>query len=148
MRPAILALGIFLVAGLAQAGGIYSWKDASGKIHYSDAPPPGVQAKKVGSTNAPAPSLDARRSLADQEADFRKRRDEAAKARAEAEQEQARADGLAADCRQAREYLAALRSGQRIARVSESGERVVLDDNGRAEAIERTQKQMQEHCPS
>lgn len=146
MQRVMMALGVLLVAGAANAGDIYSWKDASGKKHFSDTPPPGAQAKKVGSTSAPAPSLEARRSLADQEAEFRKRRDEAAKARAEAEQEQARSEQLAADCRQAREYLAALRSGQRIAGVSESGERVVLDDNGRAEAIQRTQKQMQEHC--
>ncbi len=46
MRALFIAVALALVAGGATAE-LYSWKDASGKIHYSDQPPPQAGARKL-----------------------------------------------------------------------------------------------------
>ena len=46
MRAVILFI-LACLWGFASAE-VYTWRDASGKIHYSDAQPPGVEAKKSG----------------------------------------------------------------------------------------------------
>ncbi len=51
MRAVILFI-LACLWGVASAE-VYTWRDASGKIHYSDTPPPGVDAKKM---RAGAPS--------------------------------------------------------------------------------------------
>lgn len=40
-------LGLLLMACNAQAAKVYSWVDANGVTHYTDAPPPGKHAKEV-----------------------------------------------------------------------------------------------------
>lgn len=47
MRARFLLLALTVVAGGAAAAELYSWKDAAGKIHYSDQPPPGSPARKL-----------------------------------------------------------------------------------------------------
>jgi hypothetical protein len=68
--PKRLALAIAMIAlvpALAQAQSVYRWVDKSGKVHYSDQPPPeevkNVQQKRVGgggsalwSSTAPRPA--------------------------------------------------------------------------------------------
>lgn len=47
MRAPLVLLMLALAAGNAAAE-LYSWKDAAGKIHYSDTPPPGnADARKL-----------------------------------------------------------------------------------------------------
>lgn len=43
MRTALIALCLFLVAGLAHAEKIYRWTGADGKIQYGDLPPRGAR---------------------------------------------------------------------------------------------------------
>ena len=88
-----------------------------------------------GSTgNTPAsPASGAAKGPLDRELEARKRATEleqAAKAKAEHER---LATQRADNCRRARGHLAALESGQRMARVNDKGEREVLDDRGRAD---------------
>lgn len=48
------ALGLVLLTSTAaQATKIYSWTDSQGVVHYTDAPPPGQQAKEVDLRVAP-----------------------------------------------------------------------------------------------
>jgi hypothetical protein len=51
----LLFLGLVPLAGLAQ---MYSWKDASGKIHYGDRPPAGNK-EAIRALTAPLPPEDA-----------------------------------------------------------------------------------------
>jgi hypothetical protein len=52
----------------------------------------------------------------------------------------------AENCRRARSHLAALDTGQRIARYNEKGEREVLDDKGRAEETRRAREVIASDC--
>ncbi|MBI3141027.1 MAG: DUF4124 domain-containing protein [Rhodocyclales bacterium] len=143
---AIAALILGLAATAVLGAEIYTWRDASGKVHYGDAPPPGVEAKKL-KAGVPADSGAAqRRSLAEQEQEFRKRRSGAEEGRAQTEKEQAEAQARRRDCEAARAQLEALESGRRVTRFDEKGERVFLNDEERAQATERTRRQVDQFC--
>lgn len=145
------AIVLLILACLATAvsAQVYMWRDASGKVHYSDTPPPGVDAKRMraGSQTDSAPATGAAgRSVAEQEVEFRKRQAEAEKARTKAEQERTAAEDNKRNCEDARNQLNALESGQRMSRVDSSGERIFLDDEMRAQEIEKTRKSVQSWC--
>jgi hypothetical protein len=128
---------------------VYTWRDASGKIHYSDTPPPGVDAKKMraGTQTGTTPAAGApARSVAEQDMDFRKRKAEADKAQAKAEQETKDAEENKRNCEQARNQLNALESGQRMSRINEAGEQIPLDDEMRAQEIDKARKSVQSWC--
>ena len=128
---------------------VYSWRDADGKMHYSDKPPPGVDAKKLRSgaqSGAGTPSSGATRSLAEQDLEFRKRQADAEKARAKAEQETKDAAENKRNCEQAKLELSALESGQRMSRLNEKGESIPLDDDMRAQEIDKARKSVQSWC--
>jgi hypothetical protein len=142
----VLILACVWTAAAAQ---VYTWRDASGKVHYSDTPPPGVDAKKMRAgvaTEGASSSGTAGRSLAEQDAEFRKRRAEAEKARAKSEQERKDSEENRRNCEDARNQLRALESGQRMSRVDASGERIPLDDEMRAQEIERAKKSVESWC--
>ena len=50
------------------------------------------------------------------------------------------------NCDRARSHLAALDSGQRIARVNDKGEREILDDRQRAAEVQRAREVMSSDC--
>jgi hypothetical protein len=140
-----------LLACLCQAvsAQVYTWRDASGKVHYSDTPPPGVDAKRMrpgGASDASSASGAPNRSLAEQELEFRKRRAEAEKAQQKAEQEKKDALERQRNCQDARNQLAALESGQRMSRLDASGQRIPLDDDMRAQEIEQAKKAVESWC--
>ena len=160
----------------AQAAGMWKWRDASGRINLSDQPPPrevperdilerpaarshlpaspptpattGTQARPA---SGPAPGRAASAAVArtDPELEAR-RRAEAAKAResakaAPAEDPQAIARKRE-NCQRARAALALLESGQRMARLNDKGERVILDDAARAQEAQRAREVMASDC--
>jgi len=149
MRKAIVLFTLMLIAttGWAQA---YKWRDANGRIQYSDTPPP-PGAKEVQQLRKPAAgpvvgTPAGGKSLADQDADFRKRIAERSEAEAKqakaAEEEQVRAR----NCEQAKGQLAALESGGRMLQFNEKGERIALDDAGRERAKADSQKAVETWC--
>ncbi len=124
---------LFLILSPPCLAQIYSWRDAEGKIHYSDQAPPGVAAPRTLEA-APASSEEsdrARRKLAKEQTDFRKRQTELGDAEAKAAKAQSDAAEREANCKQARSYLQALESGARVTRANEKGEPIYLDDSGR-----------------
>lgn len=155
-----LVIGLLALAWLAPpAFAQWIWRGAHGVINISDLPPPrGTPEKDIlqrvdpltarparNAASAPAlelpaklgaePELQAKKKAADQE--------KAAKEKAEAER-------LAVlrqeNCRNARNYMASLDSGMRIARTNDRGEREVLDDKQRAAEIERVRAVMASDC--
>lgn len=157
----LLAFALILAAPASAQ--IYQWRDAEGRVHYSDMPPAQGEAKRLRSappsTASPAPQAAAApasadtaaaaekpKTLAEKEQAFRERRAAAAEAQAKAEQESARNAERQRACEQARNQLAALRSGQRVVRFNSKGEREYLDDAARAAEVEQTQKYVDATC--
>lgn len=143
---AIAALFLALMATATLAGEVYTWRDASGKVHYSDTPPPRVDARKMRDVTPEDSGAAQRRSLADQEMEFRKRRTETEQKREKAEKETAAAAERERNCEQARTQLQALESGQRMIRFNAAGERIVLDDEARAQETANARKAVQDWC--
>lgn len=142
----LLILACLWTAASAQ---VYTWRDASGKVHYSDTPPPGVDAKEMrgGVQTGTTPASEAPgRSMAEQEVQFRKRQAEAEKARAKAEQDKKDAEDSGRNCEQARNQLNALESGQYMSRIDSTGARIPVDDEMRAQEIEKARKSVQSWC--
>lgn len=151
-----LILVLLLCASPAAFGqGIYSWKDAQGQTHYSDLPPPDAkvrtlrQAPLTGSkpvTSSEESATSSAPSYAEQDLAFRKRRAEAAEAEEKARKEKSNDESRQRECADARAQLTALEGGQRMTRFNENGERVFMDDDERAAAIERTRATVDRSC--
>lgn len=146
----LAVLGALLVTTApVDAAEVYMWKDAEGNAHYTDQPPPGVESKRIFIT-APASSEGSsaapRKSLADQDLEFRKRQTERSERESKEADEASRREKLARQCAEAERQLKALESGQRIARYNDKGEREFLDDSQRDAEAERIRGQIETHC--
>ncbi len=147
------------------AQGQWKWRDAQGRIQFSDRPPPqgtpdkdilsrpinaprpvqvvpiAQAASAAASAAAPAASTPQERAAASERA--RKAAENDAKTKA---QEQREAQARAENCRMARQQLAALEAGVRVATINERGERVFLDDSQRQQEIRKTQAVIAADC--
>ncbi len=157
---------VLLSLAAAPASAQWKWRDAAGQITVSDLPPPkGIPDKDVLERPAPssvrrpppptpttAPGIAAPgaaasaagagpgRTALEAEVDARRRaaeRDAAERTKAD---EKRLAEQRAENCARARSQIAALESGQRIARFSDKGEREVLDDDARAQELRRVRE--------
>ncbi|GAB2839714.1 hypothetical protein GCM10027277_03320 [Pseudoduganella ginsengisoli] len=151
-------LAAALTAPAAHAQSPYIWIDDKGMKQLSDQPPPPsvppnrilraprnapiAPAPAADSTAAPAADSDkaaaddrAKRppTLAERNADFKKRQAEAASASEKAAQEAAQKSAQAANCESARSDQAALDSGMRMSTFDKEGQRSYLTDAQRAE---------------
>lgn len=135
----------------------FKWRDASGRIVYSDLPPPpgarvtllaapAGSAAGVSSTTPAAPQEPRPASWVEREKASRQKAIE----RAEAEKEQAelarRAEERTRLCDEARTGLRTLEGGVRLTMIDERGERVVVDDAERARRMETMQRAVADHC--
>ncbi len=146
---AICVFWLALAASAAWGADVYTWRDASGKVHYADAPPPGVDAQRMRggvAVDDPAPPAAKRPSIAEQDRAFKQRRAEAEQAKEKSAKEKAEAEEAQRNCTDARGQLAALEAGHRITRANAQGENVHLDDQARAQEIERAQKSIKSWC--
>jgi hypothetical protein len=158
------------VLAMSPAHAQWAWRDANGRITASDRPPPNTVADKdivsrpkagklttagtapgapAASASAPAaPSaaaeapktaldkeVEARKTKAEQEQLAKKKADEAKQAAIKAE-----------NCQRARQQMASLDSGIRIARVNAKGEREILDDAGRAAETNKAREVIASDC--
>lgn len=160
----------------AQAATLWKWRDANGRITVSDKPPPPEVADRdilerpaaatstgattaspsravtavrppgasagSGAASAPAPRVDPELEA--------RRRAESVQGRGPAApsgQEEAQAlSRKRENCQRARAMLASLESGQRMARLNDRGERVVLDDAARAQEARRAREVIASDC--
>ena len=141
-----LLLATLLAAVSASAQNMYKWTDDSGRVTYSDQPPVGkVKSQEIVKINGPTPS-NAVRQIADQDTQFKKRQEESTKKQAEAAKKE-QFEAIRQDsCARARGELRALRENVPLARMNESGERVVLDDNARESEGRRLEAFIEESC--
>ncbi|MBX3634460.1 MAG: DUF4124 domain-containing protein [Rubrivivax sp.] len=166
------ALALLTMALAAPALAQWTWRDASGQINASDRPPPkeipekdilsrpqpqaevrrapvvAEPASAPTSTPAATPATPAApvRPTQDRELEARKRAAEQEQAARQRAEDKKLAEQRAENCRRARSHLAALESGQRIARMNDKGEREVLDDKGRADEMRRAREIMSSDC--
>ena len=141
----------------------YKWKDADGKIHYSDQPPPAnakeettVKPRKpapAAATAAPvaagkgAPATKTKtKTYVEQEADYKKRQAEAAKREDEEKKKVAEAAEKKQNCDKARTQLKSLQAGGRVTQNNARGEREYMSDAQIAQAIEGQKKSVDSWC--
>jgi hypothetical protein len=153
----LLAASVSLSALLAPATAVaqYVWLDDKGTKQFSDMPPPpsippGRILKQPGSASAAAQrepaeekqatSAKAEPTVAEKNAEFRKRKAEQAEKEKKAAEDAARMAENAKNCDRAREYQRSLDSGERIARTDNNGERAYLTDEQRAQETRHTRK--------
>jgi hypothetical protein len=166
LRPAwwLAAAALLLLAGPADAQ--WKWRDARGQTHISDIPPPRdvpdkdvLQRPSASTRQAPAPAPSASAASASSAASAAPAKASVDPAleerRRQAQQQQAarskaEEDKLAAarkeNCQRARDHLATLDSGLRIARVKPDGTREILDDQQRAQETQRTRQAIAADC--
>ena len=151
MRAAIAFL--VLLAPVAAQGQLLKCIGKDGRVEYATQCPPGTQEQQTGikstregpsSSGAASPQ---QKSIAEREADFRKRQMEAQDARQKDEKKTAEDQERRASCEQAQTYLKSLQVGNRIARIDpKTGERVFLEDSNRPAEVARAQRAVDSNC--
>jgi hypothetical protein len=121
---------------------------AGGRVEFAASCPPGTKAENTGIRNTPAAAPAApQKSLAERDADFRKRATEQQEAAKKSEEKNQQTADQKQNCESAKSYLASLQSGNRIGKTDPvTGERVFLEDNERASEIARAQRAADTSC--
>jgi Domain of unknown function (DUF4124) len=164
-RAALLGTALCLLAVAAPVQAQWKWRDAAGHVTASDRPPPREVPEKdilarpvvpggnstsprkpyaaapepaasapVAAASAPAPGGGRQSPLQAEVEAKRRAAEQEAQAKAKVEEER-QAAARAENCKRARQQVATLESGMRVARVNAKGEREMLDDTSRAEEI-------------
>jgi len=169
VRPALIRLAAtsLLLIAAAPAWAQYKWKDSRGQVHLSDLPPPREVPDKdllqrpaaaqrracaapaaASAASAPSVAATASANRAPQDSELqarRKKTEQEALARRQADEARL-AEQRAENCQRARQQVATLQSGQRIQRVDEHGERVIIDDAHRAAEIDQARHVADSDC--
>jgi Domain of unknown function (DUF4124) len=158
----MVALACAAIAAPAQAQ--WKWRDGKGQMVVSDTPPPrdvpdkdvlqrpDPAVRKPASASAPAAApasaalAAAAKPAVDPELEERRRRAEQEQATRNKAEEKKTADARKDNCQRARDQVALLESGQRIARIKPDGERDILDDEGRAREMQRARDAIKADC--
>lgn len=120
---------------------VYTWKDSSGKIVYSDQPPPGVNATPMRVKASKPSSTPARK------ADEKKGASEPAAEVAQGNKvTEYNAKVKAENCKNARANLQKLQAGLRIANPDGKGGKNFPTDKERADMLRQTQKDVDTWC--
>ena len=158
-----LALLVAAIAALSLtdvANAQWKWRDSRGQVHVSDIPPPRdvpdkdvlqrpeapVRRAPAVAASAPAASASAAQAPVDEQLlEKRKRAEQEQAARAKADEQKAAALRNE-NCQRARQQLATLDSGERIARITADGGREYLDDDQRAAETRRAREAIASQC--
>ena len=162
-----LALLCLALAGTAEAQ--WKWRDAKGKLQYSDLPPPpGTPDKDVlqrpasavrnivvvpmdatssdpASAPAPRPAASAP-SKAEQEASARQKQEQDREAAKQKDEERRLAERKRENCSRAQANLRDLQSGTRLTRTNDRGERVFMEQGQIAAEVARARDVITENC--
>ena len=149
---AVIGILVLLVP-FAAHGQLLKCISPDGRVEYAADCPPGTKEVQTGiRTTRDGPSSSGvaspqQKSLAEREAEFRKRQMESAEAQ---KKDQAKASELAQNrenCERARIYLRSLQDGHRISQIDpRTGERVFLEDSARTGEIARAQSAVDSNC--
>ena len=150
-KSLILSLSslIFIIFPITSPAQVYSWKDASGKIHYGDRPPAEkqTQARKVQGAPSETSDVDAaRKASAERQFGEREKQAKAEEATKKPAEDPAQGKIREDNCKRAKANLAALESGQARFSINDKGERVALDGNVRESELARARKSVDDWC--
>jgi hypothetical protein len=147
MRTTVVALALSVLPLEAHAQ-IMKCVGAGGRVEFAASCPPGTKAENTGIRNAPAAApAGPQKSLAERDAEFRKRQTEQQEAAKKAEEKNQETADRRQNCEAAQSYLRSLQSGNRIGKTDpKTGERVFLEDNERAAEIARAQRAADSNC--
>jgi len=150
MRHLIAAMAVFSFTTVA-LGQIVECIDAKGAKTLAQFCPPGTvkEIKRGGATSgggAPA-AAPAPKSLAEQDAAFKKRAMERQEAEAKGEKEKAEAKNNERNCNDARAQLKQLQEGMRVSKLDpNTGERSFMEDKDRPAETANAQKSVDTWC--
>ena len=158
MNKLIMVICFLLLPMHSQAADVYKWKDAEGKVRYSDAPPSGKTPYELLSGKKAAPARDqvSDESAAaannksgkpvDKELDARKHKAEAdnlqKKEQEKLDQKKIRED----NCKTAKANLQNYKQGGRMYKVDENGERQYLDEKDISSSLEKANQEVEQWC--
>lgn len=174
-RLLLLAAVSTLLLGLSTtAAAQWAWRNAAGKMVYSDQPPPkSVPARDVVRQPAAAVALpvapagaaidvpgepkaqpqparpaapSGAKTTAEREMEARLRQQQVAEAQKKSAEDEARQAKVAENCERLRAYQRALDGGFRVARVNAAGQQEIMDDATRATERERTSAEIEQQC--
>jgi hypothetical protein len=150
---AAIAFLILLFPFSAAHGQLLKCIGKDGRVEYSTQCPPGTQEQQTGiksTREGPSGSGAAspqQKSIAEREAEFRKRQMEGAEAQKKEEAKAAEMAQNRENCERARIYLKSLQEGQRISQIDpRTGERVYLEDPARPAEIAKAQQAADSWC--
>ncbi len=169
MKHRTLALTALLMAALATSSTFaqtqWKWRDAQGRLQFSDRPPPqgtpdkdilvrppGAKGQvQIIDLNAPPPAKATAPAAAASSAEDRRKAQEKTREEAEAnakrkEVDEQNARVRADNCRAAQQNLRSLETQGRVARVNEKGEREFMDDTQRQREITKSRDQVSRNC--
>lgn len=147
----LLFFAVLMAFAQVATAQIYRWTDSTGKVIVSDTPPPGGKGKKIGKessvpTDAPAEAAEEPKAKLALDPEVEKKVREKERQNKAAEDERKKA--VAEYCDAAKDRLAQLQSGERIALRDKAGERYFMSDEQRAAEISKTRSGMTEQkCP-
>jgi hypothetical protein len=153
MRRLLTGCALLLAAGAA-AGQVMECFDAKGTKTIAQFCPPGTvkenKLMKGGAGPGPAAGAGAAapgKTLAERDAEFKKRVLERQEAETKSAKEKSDAKDTERNCLDARAQLRALQDGQRISRTDpKTGERIVLEDKDRPNEIATAQRSVDQWC--
>ncbi|MGV3628242.1 MAG: hypothetical protein ACO1PN_11225 [Betaproteobacteria bacterium] len=121
---------------------------AGGRVEFAAVCPPGTKAENTGIRNNPAAApAGPQKSLAERDADFRKRATEQQEAAKKSEEKNQQTADQKQNCEAAKSYLTSLQSGNRIGKTDPAtGERVFMEDGERASETARAQRAVESNC--
>lgn len=153
----IIALAATLFATAAH-GQLLKCVGKDGRVEYAAQCPAGTREQSTGIKNTPAPAPapaaapsgatgSKQQSVADRDADFRKRQTEQQEAADKEAKKSAEAAQRQRACEDSRSYLKSLQAGNRVAKTDpRTGERVFLEDAQYASEIAAAQKVVDANC--
>jgi hypothetical protein len=143
---ALLLVACGLLALSASASDIYRWVDKDGKVHFTDSPPPGIEAEKLAIKNEPTDP--AAVELADSTREVRENRAEAdaVVAQNSAKEAAAKAEAKAEACAASRKRYEDIQYSRKFASKDAAGKEVWLSGADADELKKKAKADVDEKC--
>lgn len=148
---ATIGLIIMLLLSTAANGQLLKCIGKDGRVEYASQCPPGSKEQPIGIRSSPAspPSDSAapQKSLAERDAEFRKRQVDKKEAETKEAQKTAEDQQRRRACEDARAYLKNLEARNRVVKYdAKTGERIYLEEAQYASEIAATQRSIEANC--
>ena len=145
----VICVILVLFSGAAY-GQLFKCIDKSGRVEYASVCPPGTKEEQTGirnTTSSGASPAAPQKSLAERDAEFRKRQIEQQEAQAKDQKKAAQDQERQRACEQARSYLKSLQERNRVAKTDpKTGERVYLEEEDYARETVTAQDSVNANC--